>query len=233
MKIHPSHQQLTQYCEGALDDVNGFTISLHLEQCSECKAKASELETQCANLLFEADVAHSTDISDSKALDDMLDAITAIEASLEARQSPPLTEEGNVQATISTPNGKTFVLPRILSRHVERISDWKSYGGKVYSAAIDLDTQARVNLLYINEDAQVPQHTHKGEETTVILHGGFSDEDGHYHAGDFLTRDASHKHAPFTQAGEDCLCLTVLTEPMIFTQGVARIFNLFGKGMYP
>ncbi|MDW3642705.1 transcriptional regulator, partial [Vibrio sp. 1291-1] len=26
---------------------------------------------------------------------------------------------------------------------------------------------------------------------------------------------------------------TVLTEPMIFTQGVARIFNLFGKGLYP
>ncbi|MDW1892488.1 transcriptional regulator, partial [Vibrio sp. Vb1574] len=24
-----------------------------------------------------------------------------------------------------------------------------------------------------------------------------------------------------------------LTEPMIFTQGVARIFNLFGKGLYP
>ncbi|MBE3950215.1 transcriptional regulator, partial [Vibrio parahaemolyticus] len=22
-------------------------------------------------------------------------------------------------------------------------------------------------------------------------------------------------------------------EPMIFTQGVARIFNLFGKGLYP
>ncbi|MDN2481868.1 ChrR family anti-sigma-E factor [Vibrio agarivorans] len=229
MKIHPSQEQLIQYCEGTLSDVDGFTIALHLEQCSECKAKARELEAQCANLLFGAEVDSGSHTNDSTVMNEMLDAITALESSTQIQQDVYQVKH----AIIRTPNGKEFVLPKALSRHVERIGDWKNYGGKVYSASVDLDTQARVNLLYINEDAQVPQHTHKGEETTVILHGGFSDEDGHYHAGDYLTRDASHKHAPFTQAGEDCLCLTVLTEPMIFTQGVARIFNLFGKGMYP
>lgn len=91
----------------------------------------------------------------------------------------------------------------------------------------------RINLLYIAEGVKIPQHTHKGIESTLILHGGFSDEEGHYEAGDYLVKDASDKHSPFTKADEDCLCLTVLTEPMVFTQGVARIFNLFGKGMYP
>lgn len=66
-----------------------------------------------------------------------------------------------------------------------------------------------------------------------MLHGSFGDEDGEYQAGDFLLRDASVKHSPRTKADTDCLCLTVLTEPMVFTQGVARIFNMFGRGMYP
>lgn len=113
------------------------------------------------------------------------------------------------------------------------MGEWKSYGGKVYSAQVDLGEEARVNLMYISEDVRIPQHTHKGQESTLVLHGGFSDEDGHYEVGDVLVRDASVKHSPFTKPGEDCLCLTVLTEPMIFTQGVARIFNMFGKGMYP
>lgn len=72
--------------------------------------------------------------------------------------------------------------------------------------------------MYISEDVRIPQHTHKGQESTLVLHGGFSDEDGHYEVGDVLVRDASVKHSPFTKPGEDCLCLTVLTEPMIFTQ---------------
>nr|NKQ94731.1 transcriptional regulator [Escherichia coli] len=29
------------------------------------------------------------------------------------------------------------------------------------------------------------------------------------------------------------LRLTVLAEPMVLTHGVARIFNLFAKGLYP
>lgn len=229
MNIHPSKQQLLDYCEGALNDVDGFTIALHLEQCSECRRLVSELEHRCADSVFNAEPVNDPSLVSDESFKNMLSTITDMEPTGASAFITPTRHN----ATVTTPNGKTFQLPSPLSRHAERISDWKNYGGKVYSASIELDTQARVNLLYINEDAQVPQHTHKGEETTVILHGGFSDEDGHYHAGDYLVRDASHKHAPFTQKGEDCLCLTVLTEPMIFTQGVARIFNLFGKGMYP
>lgn len=129
--------------------------------------------------------------------------------------------------------GKSFELPKTLVRFSDLVGSWRSYGGKVFSAQIDLGEDARVSLMYIGENVQIPQHTHRGLESTLVLHGGFSDEDGQYEEGDLMVRDASVKHSPFTQEGEDCLCLTVLTEPMIFTQGVARIFNLFGKGLYP
>lgn len=77
-----------------------------------------------------------------------------------------------------------------------------------------------------------PKIIHK-PRPTLVLHGGFSDENGHYDVGDFMQHDGQICHSPSTPQDQDCLCLTVLTEPMVFTQGVARIFNLFGKGLYP
>ncbi|NOI56826.1 ChrR family anti-sigma-E factor [Vibrio coralliilyticus] len=220
MSYHPNQHMLQAYVEGSLDAVDGFTVATHLESCLTCKKQVQELESRYGEVLM------SLDAFDDNNFDDMLNDILRTEPAPESAR--PIRKPTSIEV-----NGKTFQLPLSLSRFRDKLGEWKSYGGKVYSAPIDIGDSVRVNLMYISEDVKIPQHTHKGIESTLILHGGFSDEDGHYEAGDYLVKDASIKHSPYTQKGEDCLCLTVLTEPMIFTQGVARIFNLFGKGMYP
>ncbi|NRF24708.1 cupin domain-containing protein [Vibrio coralliilyticus] len=220
MSYHPNQHMLQAYVEGSLDAVDGFTVATHLESCPTCKKQVQELESRYGEALM------SLDAFDDNNFDDMLNDILQTEPAPEGAR--PIRKPTSIEV-----NGKTFQLPLSLSRFRDKLGEWKSYGGKVYSAPIDIGDSVRVNLMYISEDVKIPQHTHKGIESTLILHGGFSDEDGHYEAGDYLVKDASIKHSPYTQKGEDCLCLTVLTEPMIFTQGVARIFNLFGKGMYP
>ncbi|RTZ16067.1 transcriptional regulator [Vibrio aquaticus] len=220
MSYHPQDSMLKAYAEGLLDDVSAFTIATHIESCPKCRYQVTQFESQCGLDLVNTSVDTNDDFSS------MLDDILALEQNSDPFRAPR-------KPTFIEVNGKKFRLPLSLSRFREDISDWKSYGGKVFSASVDISSQARVNLMYIAEDVRIPQHTHKGLESTLVLHGGFSDEDGHYGIGDFLLKDASIKHSPFTKLGEDCLCLTVLTEPMIFTQGVARVFNLFGKGMYP
>jgi len=163
-----------------------------------------------------------------------LDLEAMLSSIVDMKQVKPVIQDVEIEPAYVELNGKKFVLPKVLRNQVARISKWRSYGGKVYSAMIDLgESDARMNLLYIKKGVKVPQHTHKGVETTLVLHGSFSDEDGHYSEGDIMTRDASVEHSPRTHKDQDCLCLTVLTEPMIFTQGVARVFNLFGRGMYP
>lgn len=220
MSYHPHQYMLQAYAEGNLDAVDGFTVATHLESCPMCKQQVRELESGFGEALM------SLEVDDDSGFDDMLNDILQTEPASESAR--PIRKPTSIEV-----NGKTFQLPLSLSRFRDRVGEWKSYGGKVYSAPIDIGDSVRVNLMYISEDVKIPQHTHKGVESTLILHGGFSDEDGHYEAGDYLVKDASIKHSPYTRKGEDCLCLTVLTEPMIFTQGVARIFNLFGKGMYP
>jgi len=220
MSYHPSLEMLQAYVEGELDAVNGFAIGTHIETCPACQSQCSQLEQRAGEQWGMSEVTSSDDMSM------MFDKIVALEELPEPFQF-------NRKVKTITVNNKQFTLPLSLSRFVDDIGEWKSYGGKVLSAHVDLGEQARVNLLYIGENVRIPQHTHKGVESTLVLHGSFSDEDGQYKAGDFLLKDGSVKHSPFTKPGEDCLCLTVLTEPLIFTQGVARIFNLFSKGLYP
>ena len=220
MNKHPDNNLLEAYASGSIDAVSGLVVATHLETCSKCRAYVNQLEAARADVVIESSVMEY-DVE----FDSMFNDIITAEP-----KSDSIIIKDVARVAVA---GKDFKLPKTLSRFSDLVGEWKSYGGKVYSAQIDLGEDARVNLMYISEDVRIPQHTHKGQESTLVLHGGFSDEDGHYEVGDVLVRDASVKHSPVTKAGEDCLCLTVLTEPMIFTQGVARIFNLFGKGMYP
>lgn len=220
MNKHPDNNLLEAYASGSIDAVSGLVVATHLETCSHCRVRVNQMEAAQASY-----VASDIPIDYDPDFDLMLSKIVNSEPS---RDDIIIREVSSVSVA-----GKTFQLPKTLSRYTDLVGDWKNYGGKVFSAQLDFGEEARVNLMYINQDVRIPQHTHKGLESTLVLHGGFSDEDGHYEKGDLLVRDGSVKHSPFTQVGEDCLCLTVLTEPMIFTQGVARIFNLFGKGMYP
>ena len=66
----------------------------------------------------------------------------------------------------------------------------------------------------IAEGGRIPEHTHGGSEMTLVLRGGFADESGEYHPGDFLVREGWDKHTPVALEGEECICLAVLDAPL-------------------
>ncbi|HFQ5378528.1 TPA: ChrR family anti-sigma-E factor [Vibrio vulnificus] len=222
MSTHPNNMLLQAYASGEIDAVSGLVVATHLEVCPDCRDLVAQFEGEQAQHFA---AGKQDEMSSLSLFDAMFDAIVQSDVKEDVRE---VYEPRYIEV-----KGKCFVLPQTLCRYADLMSEWRSYGGKVFSSQLDFGEEARVNLMYISEGVQIPQHTHKGLETTLVLHGSFSDEDGEYQQGDFMQRDASVKHSPKTKAGEDCLCLTVLTEPLIFTQGVARVFNLFGKGLYP
>ncbi|MCL9773173.1 ChrR family anti-sigma-E factor [Vibrio methylphosphonaticus] len=230
MAYHPDDTLLTLYASGEIDTARGVAIASHLESCSRCRDRVGELEQLEADSLqqMKLEVTESNDISEQemqRVFDNMLDDIMSLDMDFSAPRS---RQEAKI-----TVNGKEILVPAPLKPIVERMGEWRSYGGKVFTSNIDLGEEYRVSLLYITEGVQVPQHTHKGLESTLVLHGAFSDESGCYNKGDYLEENEETKHAPKTMEGQDCLCLSILTQPLVFTQGVARIFNRFGKGMYP
>jgi putative transcriptional regulator len=224
MSYHPPISLLAAYADGSIDAAQGLVVATHLDICACCREQVRKNEEYLANQVFSSSKASVDD--DSDAMAEMLSSILASPQESGSTTSVPVPKSCRVEV-----NGKSIDIPHRLSKFIEK-SRWKSYAGKVFSQPLDIAGDAKVSLMYMGKDVSVPQHTHKGTELTLVLHGGFSDDSGYYGVGDFIERDASIRHSP-TTGHEDCLCLTLLTEPMLFTQGVARVFNLFGKGLYP
>lgn len=234
MSHHPSIDMLEAYALGQLDIGHSIAVSAHLEFCPACRSQLFRLEElagqQLHNLPESEPYGLDTNANDAASghWDDMLEKITKMPQISARPTSPALLCSPKVDI-----DGVSLRVPKALHHLLKSHPEWRSYAGKVYSLPLHNEESSRVNLLYIGQNVLVPQHTHKGTEATLVLHGGFSDEDGEYHAGDFILRDASIRHSPKTAVGQNCLCLTVLTDSMVFTQGIARLFNLFGRGVYP
>ena len=59
-------------------------------------------------------------------------------------------------------------------------------------------------------------HTHRGDEFSLVLTGGYTDPTGHYLRGDVQTATPDIVHHPIADEGEDCVILAVADAPLAF-----------------
>ncbi|MAY61401.1 MAG: transcriptional regulator [Rhizobiales bacterium] len=86
-----------------------------------------------------------------------------------------------------------------------------------------------VSLFSFRPNRVVPAHTHSGTELSLVLGGGFSDELGHYAAGDISIADAEVDHRPVADPGEPCIGFQVIEGPLKLTGPfVQRLRDLIG-----
>ncbi|GAB2187099.1 ChrR family anti-sigma-E factor [Roseibium sp. LAB1] len=83
------------------------------------------------------------------------------------------------------------------------------------------------SLLWVRAGRAMPSHTHHGTELTLVLKGGFKDDDGHYVAGDVAFADGDVDHKPIADEGEDCICFAVTAGRLQLTGPVGRWFAPF------
>lgn len=72
----------------------------------------------------------------------------------------------------------------------------------------------------------LPEHTHTGNEYTLVLKGSLHDAADEYHVGDLIVADASLAHEPAAGSGEECICLAVV-------DGRLRMKSLVGRLVQP
>lgn len=58
------------------------------------------------------------------------------------------------------------------------------------------------------------QHSHAGEEWTLIVQGAYRDEGGEYATGAFIEEDEETNHRPIATGDMDCICLAVMSGPL-------------------
>jgi len=228
IKHHPNSAILQDFVDGNLADSVSLIVASHVELCEHCQKQVSMLTAQAADLAFESD-SLELKLSDSEMyaflVDDGefdFDAINQITADLSQ------AVEVAVEAQQETVYNTTFTIPRALNSVVRK--DWMNLG-KISRARLDFDDESHhTSLLHIDKDGQVPCHTHKGFEITLLLEGSFEDEMGVYNKGDFIWLDGEHTHQPATKEG--CVCLTVSSDALYFTKGVSQLFNPLGRYIY-
>ena len=217
IKHHPSTALLTDYTVGSLSVAPAVSITTHLKYCQQCRDSVSSLKQLGGALLCEAEPAQVSNDLLSQTLD-----------RLDAEEGEMALAEGASEVHEFELSDELKGIPEYLNQFLPRNGlNWRKLSSSVTVAPISVgETRYELALHKICAGGQTPVHDHSGVEYTVVLKGSFSDEDGMYNEGDFLTREPGDIHRPFATQHEDCICLSVLEAP-IKLKGLGRVLNPF------
>ena len=217
IKHHPSTALLTDYTVGSLSVAPAVSVTTHLKYCQQCRDSVGSLKQLGGALLCEAEPAQISNDLLSQTLD-----------RLDADESEMALAEGASEVHEFELSNELKGIPEYLNQFLPRNGlNWRKLSSSVTVAPISVgETRYELALHKICAGGQTPVHDHNGVEYTVVLKGSFSDEDGMYNEGDFLTREPGDIHRPFATQHEDCICLSVLEAP-IRLKGLGRVLNPF------
>ncbi|AEG11007.1 anti-ECFsigma factor, ChrR [Shewanella baltica OS183] len=239
IKHHPQHELLVSHANGVLPLSMAIAVSAHCALCETCREQLALITEQAANSALNPDGAHAAKHIDQESIHTAhIDAgntqatqvaVMDIDTMLaQIMAQPAATEEPNNAPLDVQVKQQHYTVPSVFRQHLAR--PWQILG-KVSRMRFDVDEMnTRASLLHIDAQGEIPQHTHKGYELTLLLAGAFSDLNGDYVPGDFIVLDSQHHHSPKTVDG--CLCYTVLDAPLHFTKGLSKLLNPIGELIY-
>lgn len=223
---HPSIETLTDYAAGSLPLAHSLCVSTHVEYCQECQQQIRKLEMLGSHLFDQASTQSRQ--------------ITPLKDRFFKQLEEHTIEESDVEKHAQEPNSNhwsDYNIPSSLRQFITKSYDdltWLRLSPSFKIATLyNEDGGAQISLTRVKAGAHMPTHTHTGNEITLVLEGAFSDESGVYRQGDFINRDASHKHKPIVTKDAECICLTVLDAPIEFTGWFARLLNPIIRRYHP
>ena len=114
-------------------------------------------------------------------------------------------------------------LPKSLQAHlIKKKIKWKSFKDVKIASMLPKDKNEKLELIHVMPGAKIPQHTHEGNESFLVLHGSYSDEYGIYNQGTVQVRSDNHHHTPVGHAKTGCIGLA-------YTHGKIKFSGKFGK----
>ncbi len=116
-------------------------------------------------------------------------------------------------------------LPITLRSHLKNNNNevkWKSFKDVKVASLLPKENNEKLELIHVMPGAKIPQHTHEGNESFLVLHGSYSDEYGSYKQGSVQVRSDDHDHTPVGHAQTGCIGLA-------YTHGKIKFSGKFGK----
>jgi putative transcriptional regulator len=205
---HPSDELLLSYAAGAADEAESLLIATHLAFCPVCRRIVAKAEAAGGALLEGAEAAPLSN-----------DALRSVMARLDDPQIAP-TNPAYPPSTVPEP------LRSYIGGDLGAIR-WTNIAGGISFKPLFRRNGKRVQLIRSRAGNGVGLHTHRGEEFTLCLAGGYTDNTGSYARGDFQYASADNLHRPVADAGEgDCIVLAMSAGPLRFSN---PLIGLIGR----
>jgi putative transcriptional regulator len=213
IRHHPGDEFLMAHASGAAGEAVSLLVGTHLALCPLCRSKVASME-QIGGALLD-DVAPA-DMSAA--------SLPAVMAKLD-----DVAQDKDVRAAGPLP---PVIAPEPLRSYIHGDIDrvrWIPIGPGVSYRPLLKHQDARVQLIRTSPGAGVGTHTHRGEELTLVLAGGFTDVTGSYRRGDLQTTTPEIVHRPVTDDDGYCITLAMTDAPLKFMSPVVgALGKLFG-----
>lgn len=215
---HPAEDVLWDYYRGALKPGLALVVRSHLELCPHCRGDIALFDGIGAALLDEVEGVAMSDTALDLALARIERPENAVSRPAKPAHKAPAFLDG-------------VALPDALKDMRIRGRTWVAPG--VWLARVDVPGAGRdkdlTYLLHVPPGMAMPEHTHRGRETTVVLKGRFSDDRGTYEVGDFACCDDEHCHSPAVAEDGDCICLIAQEQPIVPRTWLGRVLQPFAR----
>lgn len=123
-------------------------------------------------------------------------------------------------------------LPEPLREHALEAcgqAGWRNLAPGIRRLDLDLGSQAEVELYRIEPGRTVPRHSHNGNEFTLVVSGGFTDETGSFGPGDIAIKGPEDTHQPTGDMDGICFALAVHEGGLRFTGVMGLVQRLLGQ----
>ncbi len=211
---HPQDELLLDYAAGNLGEGPALVVASHAARCKACADQIALYEAVGGALL--------ETVAPEPVADSLLERTMAM---LDATVQP---------STVFPPvDAETArLVPEPLHRYIGRGLAHLAWRRGLIAAIEEVRLpvaakNVKVSLMKLKAGSLVPKHSHKGNEYTLVLAGGFSDGGSQYGPGDFNSKHGSDTHQPIIDDDGDCLCLVVLDAPLRLSGAVGKLFNPF------
>ncbi|MGV3549956.1 ChrR family anti-sigma-E factor [Rhizobium sp.] len=206
-----SEELLLRYAAGQLRPAPALVVASHLAMSPSSRRFVAGLEGVGGAILDEAPM-----VDLSAGLFER--TMAALDTPVRPASSSPVRSHEALDMGVT--------IPAPLARR--SIGPWKWLGPGMRFARVSMPEDPDHNLILLRVPAgrAVPEHSHSGEECTVVLKGSFHDEGGRYLTGDLIHEDEETDHTPTVDMDGECICLTAI-------EGRMRIKGWMGRMVQP
>jgi len=202
---------LRSYAAGATSPGVALLVSTQMAQAAEVRASVERFE-RMGGALFA--LSREAEMSEG-ALGAVLDRLDDDE---DGQVGPPPLDAGPLPQPVMAAVGRDF----------DRIP-WRFRLPGVSEYRIPGFGSESVSLLRARPGSSIPQHTHEGQEITLVMTGAMQDGARVFGAGEVSINDEDDDHKPRIVGTEICHCLVVMSGALRFTGRFGRALNLLAE----